>query len=225
MISINYEINDQTLTFHKYGGIFINSLKLLVISDLHLGKGFSFIKKGFNVPPYDIDDTIDKLEEIINLFRPNRVIALGDNVHEFNSLENINHKILSRINILVKKYNFIWILGNHDKSLININHLEGNFIDTYSEKDFFFTHIKNDSNKKNLFELSGHYHPKYALKVNKLSYYYKCFVLGKRFCILPSFGTYTGGLNVKSREFMKGLKEKNTKLIIIGNSKFIIERL
>ena len=58
--------------------------------------------------------------------------------------------------------------------MININHLEGNFIDTYSEKDFFFTHIKNDSNKKNLFELSGHYHPKYALKVNKLSYYYKC---------------------------------------------------
>lgn len=225
MISIDYEVNNHTLTFHKYGGIFINSLKLLVISDLHLGKGFSFIKKGFHVPPYDINDTIDKLEEIVTLFEPKKVIALGDNVHEFNSLENINQKTLDRINSLVKKYNFIWIIGNHDKALININYLQGNFIEAFSENDFFFTHIKKDLKKNNLFELSGHYHPKYALKVNKLRYYYKCFVIGRRFCILPSFGTYTGGLDVKSQEFMKDSKEKNIKLIIIGKNKFIVERL
>ncbi len=225
MISVNYEFNNQTLTFHKYGGVFINNLKLLVISDLHLGKGFSFIKKGFHVPPYDIDDTIDRLEEILILFKPKKVLALGDNVHEFNSLENINHKILNRINRLVKKYNFKWILGNHDKALINVNHLQGDFIETYSESNFCFTHIKKKTNKKKLFELSGHYHPKYALKVNKLNYYYKCYVVGKRFCILPSFGTYTGGLDVKSQEFMKDLNEKNIKLIIIGKNKFIVERI
>ena len=79
--------------------------------------------------------------------------------------------------------------------------------------------------KSYIFEFSGHYHPKYSLKYNGSSYYYKCFVLGENFCILPSFGTYTGGLDVESEELKRVLKNKKIDLIVIGKRSILKKKL
>ena len=42
------------------------------------------------------------------------------------------------------------------------------------------------------------------------------FYLRENFCILPSFGTYTGGLDVESKVLKRVLKNKKIDLIVIG---------
>ena len=80
--------------------------------------------------------------------------------------------------------------------------------------------MRTNNFKKSEFEFTGHFHPKCLLKINNSSYFYKCFVLTKKFCILPSFGTYTGGLSINDNVFKKIVKE-NARIIILGKSKII----
>ena len=85
-------------------------------------------------------------------------------------------------------------------------------------KNFKFVHSKSEIDELNIFEFSGHYHPKVTLKFNGLNYSYKCFILTDSFCILPSFGTYTGGLDIKSNT-LKKILPVNKQIIILGNNK------
>ena len=77
--------------------------------------------------------------------------------------------------------------------------------------------IKNNHLREKKFEFSGHFHPKVRLKFNKINYSYKCFVLTNNFCILPSFGTYTGGLDIKSNELKNIIPLKKTIFALGGN--------
>ena len=81
--------------------------------------------------------------------------------------------------------------------------IDATFKDSLKLDNFNFTHIKNSKIINNLFEFSGHFHPKVSIIFNRVTYSLKCFVLGKNFCILPSFGTYTGGLNINSNTLKK----------------------
>ena len=73
-------------------------------------------KDGFNIPPFDIDDTLSKLENIIKFFSPKKVITLGDNFHEKDSLKKIHKDSLFKINLLTKNITF-FDTGNHDQFL------------------------------------------------------------------------------------------------------------
>jgi metallophosphoesterase superfamily enzyme len=44
--------------------------------------------------------------------------------------------------------------------------------------------------------------------------------LGENFCILPSFGTYTGGLNINS-DILKKILPKEKTVIAIGKNKLL----
>jgi hypothetical protein len=45
-------------------------------------------------------------------------------------------------------------------------------------------------------EISGHYHPKAAVKLRARRFTGRCFVTDGRRLILPAFGAYAGGLDV-----------------------------
>ena len=189
MNTLELILDKKKVFFHELGGVYLDELEILIISDLHFGKGISMAKDGFNIPPFDIDDTLSKLENIIKFFSPKKVITLGDNFHEKDSLKKIHKDSLFKINLLTEKYNFLWIAGNHDKFLKGKNLLSGKSHSFYKIERYEFRHIKTNQEKGYTFEFSGHYHPKCLLKYNGSSYNYKCFILGENFCILPSFGT------------------------------------
>jgi DNA ligase-associated metallophosphoesterase len=225
MKTLELILDQKKVFFHELGGVYLDELEILIVSDLHFGKGISFAKNGFNIPPFDIDDTLSKLENIIKFFSPKKVITLGDNFHEKDSLKKIHKDSLFRINLLTEKYNFLWIIGNHDKYLKGQNLLYGKSYSFYKINRYEFRHIKTTLKKGHNFEFSGHYHPKCLLKYNGSSYNYKCFILGENFCILPSFGTYTGGLDVESEALKRVLKNKKIDLIVIGKRNILKKKL
>ena len=218
MESIKKNIKGEKFVFDKSGSIFLEKLNALIFSDLHLGKSRSFADHGNFIPPYDLDETILNLKNIIEKYKPKRLISLGDSFHENKSIHKIKKKYVNAINSLLDKIDITWIEGNHDSNLMFKDKIQGNFKNFYKLKNFKFVHSKSEINEVNIFDFSGHYHPKITLKFNGLNYSYKCFILTENFCILPSFGTYTGGLDIKSNALRKILPI-NKQIIILGNNK------
>ena len=218
MESIKKNIKGEKFVFDKSGSIFLENLNTLIFSDLHLGKGLSFANLGNLIPPFDLDETLLNLKNIIEKYNPKRLISLGDSFHENKSIQKMERKYVNIINNLFHKINITWIEGNHDSNLLFKEKIQGNFKNFYKLKNFKFVHSKSEIDELNIFEFSGHYHPKITLKFNGLNYSYKCFILTDSFCILPSFGTYTGGLDIKSSA-LKKILPINKQIIILGNNK------
>ena len=217
---IKKKLNNFTLLFDSSGSVFISELSILVISDLHIGKSHSFAKNGNFLPPYDIDETIEKIKFNIMNYDPKKIISLGDNFHETSTLKIISKNYIKNLNKVFKNREVFFIDGNHDAKLEYKENVNVIFRESLKLDNFNFTHVKNSKNLKNLFEFSGHFHPKVTIISNKIKYSFKCFVLGENFCILPSFGTYTGGLNINSNVLKKILPKKKT-LIALGKNKLI----
>ena len=218
---IKKNINDFTILFDSSGSIYITKLGILLISDLHIGKSYSCAKNGNFLPPFEIDETIEKIKSIVDFYNPKKIISLGDSFHEASTLEIIDKIYIKNLNKIFKEREVIFIDGNHDAELKSKEKIDAIFTDSLKLDNFNFTHIKNSKIINNLFEFSGHFHPKVSIIFNRVTYSLKCFVLGKNFCILPSFGTYTGGLNINSNTLKKIIPQEKT-VIAIGKN-YLIE--
>ena len=217
---IKKKLENFNFTFDLSGALFISEINTLVFSDLHFGKSFSFAKVGNFLPPYDINETIEKVRRLIEKYSPKQIISLGDNFHDPKTLQIIDKINIKKINETFNQLDVIWIDGNHDENLKNKKLIYGKFKKNHSFSNLTFTHIKSQKLEENLFEFSGHFHPKISFKHNRINYLCKCFVLGKNFCILPAFGSFTGGLDINSSDLKKILPADKT-VIAIGKKKLI----
>ena len=187
--------------------------KSLIVGDLHLEKSTSYIDQGNYLPPYDTRETLERLSKVIKKLSPNKIILLGDVFHDnlgHTRLENREKKIFK--NIL--KQNIIWVQGNHD------NHFKPTNVKTYisyKSHNFTFSHI---SDKKNILEISAHYHPKVTFKYKGRKITKPCFLITKEKIILPAYGSYTGGLNISS-EIYEDIFFNNYQIYALGNKKVL----
>ena len=135
MESIKKHIKGEKFIFDKSGSIFLENLSTLIFSDLHLGKGLTFANQGNLVPPFDLDETLFNLENIIKKYKPKSLISLGDSFHDNKSIQNIKKKYINIINNLLRKIDITWIEGNHDSNLLLKNQLIGNFKNLHKMKE------------------------------------------------------------------------------------------
>lgn len=167
----------------------------LIISDLHLGKSEHFRRNGIGVPDYTRED-LRRLDLIIERYKAERIIILGDLFHSVKNLsfiwfeEWLNHTHLTKI-ILIK--------GNHDIiPEFRFRKRQLAFTPSYHYKKFCFTHFKEQHEDPFIINFSGHLHPAINIKgkakqVLKL----ECFVKGNSYIILPAFGSFTGNMIVE----------------------------
>lgn len=174
------------------GGLFWQKEQALIVSDLHLEKGSSFLKYGLFLPPYDTVETLKKLKRDIDFVKPKTLIFLGDIFHDKTALNRIQDTDLTAFDVLLETHNVIWVEGNHD---LGIAPASVKIHSDYLYGDIHFRHIARPG--KIDFEISGHFHPctKFIHKGQKLRR--PCFVVSENKIILPSYGAYTGGLDIK----------------------------
>ena len=175
----------------------------LVVADLHIGKGIDFSRRGALLPPYDVQDTLSRLKQLINKFLAKRVICLGDNFHRsqsFGSLKEWEQKAINDLVLSVQEW--IWIIGNHDPDLPV--ELRGTKIENMKDGYLGFYHQPTFENEEEL-QIVGHFHPKYVTKIHRQRIRKPCFAWNQKTLIMPSFGSYTGGLNVDHCEIRKVL--------------------
>lgn len=164
---------------------------LLIVADLHLEKGSAFAARGRFLPPYDTRATLDELKTVLTRVRPKTVICLGDSFHDTRSAGRMDHRDAETIRSLSTAFEWIWVTGNHDPE--PCRSWGGQTTDTVAIGALSFRHeaLPGESG-----EVSGHYHPKAAVRIRSRRISSRCFVSDGRRIILPAFGAFTGGLNV-----------------------------
>ena len=200
MKTINF--NNHKFLINKDGILFWLDKQIAIISDLHLEKGSSFGRSGQFLPPYDSEETLTKLLNSIKNYNIKKVILLGDTFHDKNALSRMSNKVLILFETFIKKYEVIFVLGNHETKmqLENIKFFNEYFLDGI--------HFIHQTSKKNIYQISGHYHPIATIRTGSIKITGKCFIQEQYNLIMPSYGVYTGGLNIKNKIFKKIFKKE-----------------
>lgn len=194
------------LTLDQSGAVFIEDAKLLVVSDMHLEKGTSWGRRSIFLPPYDTAVTLALLANVIDRYQPETLVFLGDSFHDvggpYRLLEE-DRRVLDRLTV---RQDTRWITGNHDPELAE--GLSGISCEELAVGGLLFRHVPQTA-RGNVFEISGHLHPVASVSGRGRSVRRRCFAADHGRMILPAFGAYTGGLNIRDGAF-KGLFDQKT---------------
>jgi uncharacterized protein len=188
--------------------------RLLAVSDLHLEKGSSFALRGSLLPPYDTGDTLARLAAVIGRYEPRCVVTLGDNFHDGRGAERLSVADRSTLAALQRGRDWIWITGNHDPE--PMEHVAGEFLPSLSIGPLTFRHKAEQDHLSG--EISGHLHPVAVVAVRGRGVRRRCFISDGRRMIMPAFGAYAGGLNVRHRAFA-GLFERSFTAHVMGSDR------
>ena len=82
---LEIEFAGYTIIADISGALYIPDEKILVVADLHFGKGMRLAAGGALVPPYDLQATLYRLEKLLKSYRPETIVSLGDGFDDLNS--------------------------------------------------------------------------------------------------------------------------------------------
>jgi DNA ligase-associated metallophosphoesterase len=197
--SLKISVCGEDLVLRPENALWWPSQSLLALSDVHLGKAQSLRREGINIPVESGTSDLAKLETLLTTTLAKRVLFLGDLIHHRDSW---TPDFLER---LADFFNFNddirWelILGNHERgSLKYLERLPLQISEDQKIGPFTFTHGHKGSDGD--FSISGHVHPVVNLKKGPLQMRLRCFVLNEDQLILPSFGQWTGGFEIKPKQ-------------------------
>jgi DNA ligase-associated metallophosphoesterase len=170
---------------------------LLVVADLHLEKGSSYARHGRFLPPYDTAATLARLAAVIDRYRPRAVIALGDSFHDGDGPARLADGDRQMLRSLQQGRDWIWIAGNHDPD--PAARIGGSFTATLAIGELMFRH--EPAGNAGEAEIAGHLHPVARVGTRARTISRRCFACDAMRLIMPAFGAFTGGLNVRDRAF------------------------
>ncbi len=183
------EINGETLRLDVTGALYWPARACLVVADLHLEKGSAEAIRGRLIPPYDTAATLACLAGVIKRYQPRQVICLGDSFHDGEAGRRLGEEEARTLSGLAAGREWYWILGNHDPEPPVT---WGTACAEFRVGRLVFRHQAECFGGG---ELSGHFHPKAAVRVRAKRLSGRCFVGDGRRLVLPAFGAYTGGLD------------------------------
>jgi uncharacterized protein len=185
------------VTFHAdlSGALFWAEQSLLVVSDLHFEKGSSFAARGVLLPPYDTTATLARLARLIDRYAPRLVIALGDSFHDGGGPSRMSDVSRAALTALQRGRDWIWITGNHDPE--PADGIGGRFAGVLALGGLTFRHEPSPGAYDG--EIAGHLHPLARVAKRGRAVSRRCFAADGLRLVMPAFGAYAGGLNVRDR--------------------------
>ena len=178
------------------GALFWPEQGLLAVADLHLEKGSAFAARGVLLPPYDTAATLARLSQLIAHYVPRVVVAVGDSFHDGRGPARLTDIDRATLRTLQRGRDWIWIAGNHDPE--PATNIGGRFLATLTLGALTFRH-QPDSNARG--EIAGHLHPVARVSRRGRAVSRRCFACDGDRLVMPAFGAYAGGLNVRDRAF------------------------
>ncbi|MCP5086821.1 MAG: ligase-associated DNA damage response endonuclease PdeM [Rhodobacteraceae bacterium] len=203
-------MSGYSFTFHRAslvalpsGLLWWSDQRLLCVSDLHLGKSDRIARLGGTLlPPYENQDTFDRLASAIQILAPQTVVCLGDSFDDLAACSALPVDIHTLLTSLIAGRRWIWIEGNHDPGPIELG---GTHLAEFKLQGLTFRHIAEPSATG---EISGHYHPKTTVSIRGHSVTRSCFLVDSARIVLPAFGTFTGGLKTTDPALQNLMQQK-----------------
>lgn len=204
------EFCSETLRPLPSGALHWPARELLCVSDLHFGKSDRLARRGGPMlPPYETQDTLDRLAADLSFTGASTVICLGDSFDDVTAGRDMAPELKDRLRSLMAGRRWIWILGNHDPGPVDLG---GTHRATHVDAPLTFRHIAEPGT---VGEISGHYHPKARVSVRGRYLSRPCFLFDETRMILPAYGTYTGGL-FSDRPELSDLMSDAAEAILLG---------
>ncbi len=185
------------VTLRASGALWLAAERMLVVADLHLEKGSSYAMRGQMLPPYDTRETLGRLEAEVASTAPAMVVLLGDTFHDRRSEDRLAADDAARLAALASDRTLVWVIGNHDAD--GPQRLPGETADELTVAGLILRHEPQAGVQPG--EVAGHLHPAAKVRAPRGTLRRRCFVTDGERVILPAFGAYAGGLNVRDVAF------------------------
>lgn len=180
----------------RTGALYWPSEETLIVSDLHLEKGSYLADDGAVIPPYDTVSVFERLEDALDRYDPNRVIALGDSFCGDEDARLSAHDS-DWLYDLMEDRDWYWICGNDQAPVPDC--YGGTILPhvTLGGIKFRYEPVRAPISH----EIAGRMHP--IAQISEYGYVMsgRCFVSNGMRLILPSMGKYSQGANVLGPAF------------------------
>ncbi len=204
---LQHIISGQTFWLSAHRALYWQEQKALILSDLHFGKTGHFRKAGIPVPQSVYKEDLQRLLELIQFFKPEQIIAVGDLFH---SHQNLELDLFKRWRNDFSYLHFHLVKGNHDilkegwykDADIDVN-------DDLTIGSIRFTH-QHCQTTESVFSFCGHIHPGVIINgMGKQSLRFPCFYFKSDHCILPAFSKFTGLATIQpsTKDFVYAIVE------------------
>ncbi|HYE48773.1 MAG TPA: ligase-associated DNA damage response endonuclease PdeM [Azospirillaceae bacterium] len=197
MDRLPFTLNGARLEADLSGALWWPERGWLMVADLHLEKGSSYAARGQMLPPYDTRETLKRLAAEVAVLEPAAVVLLGDTFHDRKSEARLAREDAEQLRGLAAGRRLIWVIGNHDAD--GPQRLPGETADELTLAGLTLRHEPLAGPRPG--EVAGHLHPAALVRAPRGSVRRRCFVTDGERAILPAFGAYAGGLNVRDTAF------------------------
>jgi DNA ligase-associated metallophosphoesterase len=208
---LKHTVKGQALCLSPDRCIFWEEQKALIVSDLHFGKTGHFRKSGIAVPQTVYKEDIQRLMHLLQFFKPEQLIVVGDFFH---SHANKELDLFLKWRADIESLNIILVKGNHD-ILKSAWYQQAGIIvkeDCFTMEPFTFVHdLESCDYQEGQYLLSGHIHPGiYLSGAGKQSLRLPCFYFTEQYAVLPAFSHFTGLALIKpsSKETVIAIADK-----------------
>lgn len=194
----NLILNHHSLRLLPQRAVYIESLNVLLVSDVHLGKAETFQGYGVAISSGVNQASLERLAALCRTYQPQSLWVLGDLFHSSAAMEDGVRQswldFLAQTPVTVHL-----VLGNHDRHLASsldqfqlICHQTGVMVD-----NLWFSHEPQADAKGP--SLCGHTHPCLRLGGRGDRLRLPCFYWqpAHQRLTLPAFGEFTGGYNIR----------------------------
>lgn len=180
--------------------IFWEDKKILILSDVHLGKTGHFRKSGIAIPQAIFKEDMQRLVTQLQIFKPQQVIIIGDMFH---SESNKEHDFFLKWRRDFSSLPIHLVKGNHDILKEAWYTHAGITIHTCELviDNFVFVHDVTDCTEpEGGYIFSGHIHPSITVRgLGKQALKFPCFYFGKQYAVLPAFSKFTGTYSIEPK--------------------------
>lgn len=195
--SLRVQVAGAEASLRPSGALWLEAEAMLVVADLHLEKGSAYAARGQMLPPYDTADTLRRLEAEVAALAPRTLVFLGDTFHDRRAEDRLAADDAVRLAALARGRALVWVVGNHDAD--GPRGLPGEVAADLALGPLLLRHEPLPGLQGG--EVSGHLHPCAKVRASRGSVRRRCFVTDGARLILPAFGAYAGGLNVRDAAF------------------------
>lgn len=197
--------------------VWLEEWRTLAVADLHLGYAWAHRAEGNLLPVDTGEDTTERLLRLMEKYKAEEVILLGDIVHRAVDVPALHTELRWLALNVGERARLRLIGGNHDRELaetlftagivLEVDSsaivgphllLHGDEADEQAAKARFNEHATLGGRV-----ILGHEHPAFGLSDGVASHVKcPCFVAGPNFLVLPAFSRWAAGGDIRSYRFM-----------------------